>query len=104
MSARDHPRQQQPTAQKWRDLAERRRQYIVELYEAGRWKHYYTETTLVAALREATQNVDRWDEILRANSKAEAQGPDAEAALQALQDLVREATEAPDSDAESDAA
>ena len=29
-------------AQKWRDLAERRRAHFIDLYRSGRWKHYYT--------------------------------------------------------------
>jgi hypothetical protein len=28
---------------KWRDLAERRRAHLVELYDTGRWKRYYEE-------------------------------------------------------------
>ena len=28
---------------KWRDLAEKRRAHLIELYDSGRWKHYYTE-------------------------------------------------------------
>jgi hypothetical protein len=31
------------TAEKWRDLAEKRRLYFEELHQSGRWKYYYTE-------------------------------------------------------------
>jgi hypothetical protein len=30
-------------AQKWRDIAERRREHFILLYDTGRWKLYYTE-------------------------------------------------------------
>ena len=39
-------------AQKWRDLAERRRLYFVDLYLSGRWKHYYTEEQFYQRMRE----------------------------------------------------
>ncbi len=47
-------------AYKWRDLAERRRDHFVELFETGRWRHYYTERTFFAALREASEAAERW--------------------------------------------
>jgi hypothetical protein len=31
------------TAEKWRDLAEKRRRYFEDLHQSGRWKYYYTE-------------------------------------------------------------
>ena len=49
--------------QKWRDLAEKRRAYFVELYETGRWKHYYTEELLVTRTREAMRLADTWEEL-----------------------------------------
>ncbi|MGE3148938.1 MAG: TIGR03809 family protein [Pseudorhodoplanes sp.] len=50
-------------AQKWRDLAERRRDHIIELYQTGRWKHYYTEQELIACLREAIAALEVWDAL-----------------------------------------
>ena len=50
-------------AQKWRTLAERRRDHLVELYDSGRWKHYYTEGELLYRMREAIQQAERWAEI-----------------------------------------
>jgi uncharacterized repeat protein (TIGR03809 family) len=50
-------------AQRWRDLAERRRSYFIELYESGRWKHYYTEADFVMRLREVFQAADRWEKL-----------------------------------------
>jgi uncharacterized repeat protein (TIGR03809 family) len=48
---------------RWRDLAEKRRAYLVELYESGRWKHYYTEDQLIARMREAINLAETWDRL-----------------------------------------
>jgi uncharacterized repeat protein (TIGR03809 family) len=50
-------------ARRWHALAERRRAYIVELRESGRWKHYYTAEKLLDALREAVSTRDAWARI-----------------------------------------
>ena len=39
-------------AQKWRDLAERRRDHFAELYDSGRWRHYYSEDEFIEAAGE----------------------------------------------------
>ena len=51
------------TTRKWRALAERRREHFVELYESGRWKHYYTEHELLARTREVIRLVEAWDRL-----------------------------------------
>lgn len=50
-------------AAKWRDLALRRHAHFVDLYESGRWRHYYTEAEFIAELRTLTQVVKRWQGI-----------------------------------------
>jgi uncharacterized repeat protein (TIGR03809 family) len=50
-------------AQKWRDLAERRRAHFVELHDSGRWRLYYTEEEFLARMREAIALADRWAAI-----------------------------------------
>jgi uncharacterized repeat protein (TIGR03809 family) len=50
---------------KWRDLAERRKAHFVELYETGRWKHYYTDTEFLGELRKAVDVANRWATIVR---------------------------------------
>jgi uncharacterized repeat protein (TIGR03809 family) len=52
-------------AQKWRSLAERRRAHFIELYQSGRWRHYYSEEQFLRCLREAVRVSDRWAEIAR---------------------------------------
>jgi uncharacterized repeat protein (TIGR03809 family) len=70
MSDRQFHRPYDKLAQKWRGLAGRRRDHIVELYHTGRWKHYYTEQELVASLREANQLVETWETLARAGTKS----------------------------------
>ncbi len=50
-------------AQRWRDLAERRRSHFIELYQTGRWKHYYTEAEFVTRLREVFQAAETWEKL-----------------------------------------
>jgi len=49
--------------QKWCDLAARRRAHFMELYDSGRWKHYYTEEMLVARTREAVRLAESWEQL-----------------------------------------
>ena len=49
--------------QKWRALAERRRAHFIELYDSGRWKHYYTEEQLLARMREAIRLAEIWEHL-----------------------------------------
>src|SRR6266516_770469 len=63
MSARSPADALEAVAQKWRALAERRRAHFVELYDSGRWKHYYNETQFLCRLREAIRLTERWIEI-----------------------------------------
>jgi uncharacterized repeat protein (TIGR03809 family) len=49
--------------QKWRALAERRCAHFLELYESGRWKHYYTEEELLARTREAVRLSEAWNRL-----------------------------------------
>lgn len=50
-------------ALKWRDLTERRRAHLMELYESGRWKHYYTHDEYLNELRNAVAITQRWTKI-----------------------------------------
>ena len=50
-------------ALKWRNLAERRRDHHVELYQSGRWKHYYSEAEFLTEMRKAGALAERWIEI-----------------------------------------
>ena len=54
------------TAEKWRDLAEKRRLHFEELHQSGRWKYYYTESVFYRRLSKAAELVEIWDPILPA--------------------------------------
>jgi uncharacterized repeat protein (TIGR03809 family) len=73
-------RRLEDVALKWRDLAERRRDHLLELYRSGRWRRYYTGKNFIEALRNAVMMADRWAAIApRAGEppqeKAGASGP-----------------------------
>jgi uncharacterized repeat protein (TIGR03809 family) len=72
MSDRQFHRPYDKLAQQWRDLAERRRDHIIELYDSGRWKHYYTEQELVAAMREANEALETWSTLARTGMNRKA--------------------------------
>ena len=63
MLDRRSPRPLDEVAQKWRDIAERRREHFIRLYDSGRWKLYYTEEEFLARMREAIALVNRWAAI-----------------------------------------
>ena len=50
-------------AQKWRELAERRRAHFVELYRSGRWKRYYTEDQFLVRMREVIHAAETWGQL-----------------------------------------
>lgn len=51
-------------AEKWLDLAERRRDHFAELYRSGRWRLYYQEDVFRAQAREVARICDHWASIL----------------------------------------
>lgn len=63
MQARSKSLTTDQLAHKWRDLAERRRTHFIELYQTGRWKHYYTEAEFVLRLREVFQAAETWEKL-----------------------------------------
>jgi len=63
MTMRQYPFAMDKAALKWRDLAERRRGHFVELYQSGRWKHYYSDEEFVVCMRQAIMAANRWVEI-----------------------------------------
>lgn len=87
MSARLPAHALDEVAQKWRLLAQRRRAHFVELYESGRWKHYYSEEQFLYRMREAIHLSERWAQIApplddpeAGQASARADGPERTAA------------------------
>jgi len=53
------------TAEKWRDLAEKRRLYFEDLHQSGRWKYYYTEALFYRRLGRSAELVELWRPVLK---------------------------------------
>ncbi len=68
----DRPNRQ--LAQKWSELAGRRRAHFIELYESGRWKHYYTETEFLTRMRDVIHAADEWERLASARPDARDAG------------------------------
>ena len=64
-------------AERWLDLAERRRGHFAELYRSGRWRLYYEEDVFRAQAREVARICDHWASILERHRQllTESQGP-----------------------------
>ena len=63
MAEREPYRRLMAVAQKWRDLAERRRDHYARLYDTGRWKLYYSEDEFLARMREVVMLAEYWADI-----------------------------------------
>ena len=50
-------------SRKWLDLAERRLRYYIELYQSGRWQHYYTKESLAVRMRDVIGAVRLWKKL-----------------------------------------
>jgi uncharacterized repeat protein (TIGR03809 family) len=48
---------------RWRMLAERRLNYLIELYETGRWKVYYKEPEFLNVIQEARLALATWEQL-----------------------------------------
>jgi uncharacterized repeat protein (TIGR03809 family) len=46
--------------ERWASLAERRLDYLSDLFETGRWRRFHTEVDFLDNIREAKVAVDRW--------------------------------------------
>lgn len=49
--------------ERWTDLAERRLDYLTDLFETGRWRRFHTEVDFLDNIREAKVAVDRWRDM-----------------------------------------
>lgn len=46
---------------RWRMLAERRLNHLIELYESGRWKLYHSEAEFLDLVKEARAALKAWE-------------------------------------------
>ena len=52
-------------ARGWLSLVERRKAYLIDLFESGRWTHYFTEAELLDELRVVNLARDRFASVAR---------------------------------------
>ena len=57
-------------AEKWRDLAEKRRDYFSELYRSGRWRLFYDRDEFLDQVSEVAEICDRWAKIVEEHRQA----------------------------------
>lgn len=50
-------------AARWRNLAERRLDHLIELYRSGRWRRYHSEAEFLALVREARAALATWEAL-----------------------------------------
>ena len=51
-------------ARDWLALVERRQAHLIELFETGRWTHYFTEAELLAQLRAVKLAHERFTKVM----------------------------------------
>src|SRR3984885_7097668 len=49
---------------RWCALAERRLEYLTELFETGRWRRFHSEVVFLENIREAKSAVETWRDLL----------------------------------------
>src|ERR1700743_3379060 len=56
---------------RWCALADRRLEYLTELFETGRWRRYHSETAFLENIREAKAAVETWRNLLTREASRE---------------------------------
>ena len=49
---------------RWCNLAEKRLEYLTELFDTGRWRLFHSEEAFLENIREAKSAVDAWSKLL----------------------------------------
>jgi uncharacterized repeat protein (TIGR03809 family) len=49
---------------RWCNLAEKRLEYLTELFDSGRWRRFHSEESFIENIREAKRAVETWRELL----------------------------------------
>ena len=50
-------------AMEWLSLVERRKAHLIELFDTGRWRHYFTESELLDELRAVNLACERFADV-----------------------------------------
>ena len=56
-------RRPEEVVRQWQALAERRREYLLDLYYSGRWRRYYREDQMLAQMRESIRHIEQWTHL-----------------------------------------
>ena len=59
--------------ERWADLAERRLDYLNDLYESGRWRRFHTEAGFLENVKEAKDTLVRWRAMATQEATADNQ-------------------------------
>jgi uncharacterized repeat protein (TIGR03809 family) len=49
---------------RWCNLAEKRLEYLTELFDSGRWRRFHSEESFIENIREAKRAVETWRALL----------------------------------------
>ena len=49
---------------RWCNLAEKRLEYLTELFDSGRWRRFHSEQAFLENIREAKNAVETWRELM----------------------------------------
>jgi uncharacterized repeat protein (TIGR03809 family) len=52
------------TVARWCNLAERRLEYLTDLFESGRWRRYHSERAFLENIQEAKAAVETWRDLM----------------------------------------
>src|ERR1700739_3066501 len=56
---------------RWCALAERRLEYLADLFETGRWRRYHSERAFLENIQEAKAAVEAWRDLLRREASSD---------------------------------
>jgi uncharacterized repeat protein (TIGR03809 family) len=73
MTQRHAPVRGREIIERWCALAERRLDYLTDLFESGRWRRFHTEADFLDNIREAKAAVETWRGL--ASAEATRNGP-----------------------------
>jgi uncharacterized repeat protein (TIGR03809 family) len=52
------------TAARWCNLAEKRLEHLIDLFESGRWRRYHSEQAFLENIQEAKAAVETWRDLM----------------------------------------
>jgi uncharacterized repeat protein (TIGR03809 family) len=59
------------TVARWCNLAERRLEYLTDLFETGRWRRYHSERAFLENIQEAKAAVETWRDLMARDAAPE---------------------------------